>query len=118
MKIGNYEFPEIIGRDDGKLYVCPYTSPDRTLEIVPVVNQLKGTVMPVELQAYKGGLYVKSIALPPNNQQDVDEWNFITQQGLTFENLPSRYVSPRIVSDFGEEILSRLQELKELIQAK
>ena len=74
--------------------------------------------MPVALQAYRAGQLVKEIGLPPNNQQDLDEWNFLTKQGLAFDNLPERSPSPRVVVDVATEILTKIEEVKQLIQAK
>jgi hypothetical protein len=121
MKLGNFEFAEVIGRDDGKTYVLRYVSPDKTFQIEPVVSILKNTLMPQYLRLYlqQGGDYVlnTTMALPPNNQQDLDNWNMLTKQGLTFEDLPNRDGTVREIVNLSDEVLQRLDEIRTLLKA-
>jgi hypothetical protein len=116
MKLGNFEFPEVTF-SDGTKTLLQYTSPDLKFVIVPVVSTLKSGVTPFVAYLQLYGIEndsltpIKSqIAIPPNLQQDLDNWNKLTGQGLTFENLhgePIAPVAPTVI-DFGREVFKKL----------
>jgi hypothetical protein len=127
MKIGNFDFAVLVDQTLGKKVVVGYISPDLKFMIQPAVSTLKVGTDPVvvELQYYEleNNNWIgpkKRLGIPPNFQEDIDEWNALTNQGLTFDNMRLRSDPVPLPTpiDFGAEVFSKLTEIKALIQSK